>query len=315
LITHVVPVERVDEAMDLVMWRSNEAKQVARIQPRHKGEEEHWMESLFTLACQDHLPSGTTLAERLVSVRRYGFDAVELRGSGLLERLEETRVALAETGVPVSTICAGFGGSLVHPEPARRHQALGDCKRLLDLAEEWGAQGLIIAADYRTPPLPDLEPAIESATLLHDLLLGGLKELAEHLRGMHATLLLEPLNRYESRALRHMAPAVALCRETGSANIKVMYDTFHMAIEEADPVAALRDAGDRLGHVHLADSNRQVPGHGHTDFAPLLGTLNDMRYDRTAALECTVLGDPDVILPACVRMLREMATACRTSST
>jgi len=272
-------------------------------------EEGQKVESLFTLACQDHLPRGTTLAERLTSLRRYGFDAVELRGYGLLERLEETRAALEETGMPVATICAGFGGSLVHPEPALRRQALDDCKRLLDLAEEWGARGLIIAADYGTPPLPDLGPAIDSATLLHDLLLAGLKDLAEHIRGMRASLLIEPLNRYESRALRQIAPAVALCRETGSPNIQVMYDTFHMTIEESDPVAALRDAGDRLGHVHLADSNRQVPGHGHTDFTPLLGALTAMRYEGAAALECHVVGDPDVVLPMCVRMLREAVQA------
>jgi hypothetical protein len=32
------------------------------------------------LACQDHLPSCVTLIERLTALRRYGFDAVELRG-------------------------------------------------------------------------------------------------------------------------------------------------------------------------------------------------------------------------------------------
>lgn len=263
----------------------------------------------YIFACQDHLPSGATLGERLANLRRYGFDAVELRGYGLLDRLEETRAALAETGIPVSTICAGFGGSLVHPDPSLRRQALDDCKRLLDLAEEWQANGLIIAADYGTPPLPDLSPAIDAATLLHDLLLAGVRELAEHLRGMRTALLIEPLNRYESRALRRVAPAVELCRESGSPNVKVMYDTFHMAIEEADPEAALRGAGERLGHVHLADSNRQAPGQGHTDFAALLRALHDMDYDGAAALECHLNGDPDVVLPACLRLLRELARA------
>jgi sugar phosphate isomerase/epimerase len=207
----------------------------------------------------------------------------------------------------VATICAGFEGSLVHPEPALRRTALNGIKRLLDVAEDVGANGLIIAADYGTPPLPNLEPAIDMAVVLHDLLLAGLREIGEHLRGMHTALLLEPLNRYESRALRRMAPAVHLCEESGSPNVKVMYDLFHMSIEEADPIAALRDAGARLGHVHLADSNRQLPGYGHTDVGAFMQALDEMGYTGAAALECGVPGDPDTLLPACVRLLRRAA--------
>jgi len=117
--------------------------------------------------------------------------------------------------------------------------------------------------------------------------------------------LIEPLNRYESRALRHTADGVALCEESGSPNIKVMFDTFHMAIEEADPLGALRAARDRLGHIHLADSNRQVPGAGHIDFDALLCTLCELDYKGTAALECRVTGNPDVVLPHCVDFLRQ----------
>src|SRR5919204_6737841 len=107
-----------------------------------------------TLACQDRLPAGTTLVERLTNLRRYGFDAVELLGSGLLDRLAETRSALAQTGVPVAAICAGYEGSLLHPEPVQRRQALDGIKRLLDVAEDLGAGGVITAGAHRTPPLP-----------------------------------------------------------------------------------------------------------------------------------------------------------------
>ena len=258
----------------------------------------------ITFAAQDNLPAGATLEERLSNLRRYGFDAVELRGWGLLDSLPETRAALQETGVPVSTICAGFDGSLVHPDAAQRQCALDGIKRLLDVAEELGAGGLIVAPDYGTPPLPDLRPAVDPDQLLHDLLLAGLREIGAHLRGMRTSLLLEPLNRYESRALRQIAPGLKLCQESGSTSIKVMFDTFHMVIEEADPVGALRSAGEHLGHVHLADSNRQLPGFGHSDFGAFMRALTEMQYRGAAALECSVPGDPNVLLPQCAGFLR-----------
>jgi sugar phosphate isomerase/epimerase len=259
----------------------------------------------FVLACQERLAAGATLAERLANIKRYGFDAVEVMGTSLVQQPDETRAALRAAGLPVSTICAGFEGSLVHPEPTLRRKAIDDCKRLLDWAEDIDAVGLIIAADYGAPPLPDLRPAIEPARLLHDLLLAGLRELGQHLRGMKAALLVEPLNRYESRALRHTADGVALCEESGSPNIKVMFDIFHMTIEEKDPLGALSAAGGRLGHVHLADSNRQVPGAGHIDFGALVRVLCEMGYTGAAALECQVSGDPDTVLPRCVALLRQ----------
>ena len=106
-----------------------------------------------------------------------------------------------------------------------------------------------------------------------------------------------------------MAPAVQLCVESGSPNVKVMYDIFHMAIEEADPIAALRSTGERLGHVHLADSNRQLPGHGHTDFAALMRALGEMSFAGAASLECAIPGDPNVLLPRCVEFLRQARSA------
>ena len=41
-----------------------------------------------------------------------------------------------------------------------------------------------------------------------------------------------------------------------------------MSIEEADLAEAIRAGGKHIANVHLADSNRILPGYGHTDFGP-----------------------------------------------
>jgi sugar phosphate isomerase/epimerase len=65
-----------------------------------------------------------------------------------------------------------------------------------------------------------------------------------------------------------------------------------MNIEESEPAAALRQAGDRLGLYHVADSNRQGIGRGHTDFEAQMAALDDIGYEGPVILECTAPG-PD----------------------
>ena len=67
--------------------------------------------------------------------------------------------------------------------------------------------------------------------------------------------------------------------------VKLHLDTFHMNIEEKDPAEAIRKAGELLVNVHIADSNRQAVGYGHTDFRAIIRALKDIEYERALALE------------------------------
>ena len=50
--------------------------------------------------------------------------------------------------------------------------------------------------------------------------------------------------------------------DIGGENLKLLADTFHMNIEEADMGKAILTAGSRLAYVHFSDSNRLAPGMG-----------------------------------------------------
>lgn len=105
------------------------------------------------------------------------------------------------------------------------------------------------------------------------------------------TVLLEPLNRYESDYLNRLQEGMAVLAEIGAPNLKLLADTFHMNIEETDLAASIRAAGHAIGHVHLADSNRQAPGRGHLDFGPVLEALDEIGYNGFLAFE--VFPEPD----------------------
>jgi sugar phosphate isomerase/epimerase len=138
------------------------------------------------------------------------------------------------------------------------------------------------------------------------VLLDALEELGEHADREGTLVLLEPLNRYEDHMLNRLEEAVELSRASGRVSVKVMGDLFHMNIEEDDAAESIRRAEGHLAHVHLADSNRAHPGAGHNDFASTFAALRDIGFDGYLAMECSIRGDAEKVLPQVVRHLRSL---------
>lgn len=71
---------------------------------------------------------------------------------------------------------------------------------------------------------------------------------------------LEIVNRYEQYLLNTAAEGVDFVRELDSPKIKLLLDCFHMNIEEDSFSEAIKTAGELLGHFHIGECNRKVPG-------------------------------------------------------
>ncbi|MBC8158491.1 MAG: sugar phosphate isomerase/epimerase [Alphaproteobacteria bacterium] len=112
-----------------------------------------------------------------------------------------------------------------------------------------------------------------------------LRRVAERAGEMGIVMCLEPLNRYENNLINTGGQALEMIDEIGADNLFVHLDSFHMNIEEASPAAALRDCGDRLGYLHLAENFRGYLGSGTIDFASIFNALSDIDYDGPIALE------------------------------
>jgi sugar phosphate isomerase/epimerase len=95
-----------------------------------------------------------------------------------------------------------------------------------------------------------------------------------------------------------------LVKDLDCDNVGLMLDLFHMNIEDASIEEGLRLAGDRLWHVHIADSNRLYPGSGHLDFDSIFATLEDMGYQGYVSAELLPLPDPDIAAQKIIDFLR-----------
>jgi sugar phosphate isomerase/epimerase len=117
-----------------------------------------------------------------------------------------------------------------------------------------------------------------------------------------------------------MEEALAYIHDVGSPAVGVTLDLFHANIEEPDIPAAIRAAGPRLWHLHVADTNRRGLGQGHLDLGPIVAALREVGYSAAAVLEIAppeapLLPDaPDAQWDALLdRYVRESVAAWRTA--
>ncbi|MPY53257.1 sugar phosphate isomerase/epimerase family protein [Streptomyces acidicola] len=105
-----------------------------------------------------------------------------------------------------------------------------------------------------------------------------LRRLAQEAHGLGMTLGLEVCNRYETNVVNTARDALALADDIGEDNVLIHLDTYHMNIEEDDLVRPVREAGDRLGYVHIGENHRGYLGSGHLDFTAFFHALADIGY-------------------------------------
>jgi sugar phosphate isomerase/epimerase len=254
------------------------------------------------LAVQDRLLPGTALAEKFDVARRFGFDALELSDR---PAFDEIRSALRER-IPVTAVAGGYRGWLIDPDPEQRALAREDLAKLIDLAGDLGTGIVVVPIWGRTRNLPLIGTG-RSRAEDEAMYLEGLEPLAERAERAGARLLLESLNRYQNDVSVTIADAVRFRAALGSPAVFIAADTFHMNIEEADMAASLAAAGDALGYIQVADSQRHEPGSGHIDFAPLFDALAAIGYQGDIGIECAALsGEPEVVLPRAALLLRDL---------
>lgn len=261
------------------------------------------------LAIQHHLVPGDSLTEKFERAAAFGFDGIELTAWGLprpfAEEHEAVEAAKRASGLPVSSLCTMRDDDFVHPDPDERARRFDKLVALLRHADKVGAAGLIGLPIRQPLIMPDLAPFADSRTVTTELTTRILKNAMAATDGVAAKVFLEPLNRYETKYLNTVAHGAELCRAVGSPRVRIMADLYHMNIEEADLAASLSEAGDLVGHVHLADSNRWLPGLGHTDFVAPFRALRKAGFSGWFALECMVTGNALETIPSSVRYLRD----------
>lgn len=234
--------------------------------------------------------AGEPIEDGVRRIADFGYDGVELIGEPEIYSANSLRAVLQETGLECCGLCNIYTAErdLVSSNADIRRNAIAYIKKTVDFAAEVGGTSLSVTPTACMKIRPEVDLATEWSWAVD-----GLREAGEYAAEKGISLTIEAWNRYETYLVNRLEQSRRMADEVGLENVGCQGDLFHMNIEEDSISDAFRIAGDKLFHVHIADSNRAAPGKGHIDFAPIFDTLKDMGYDRY--LSCELLpaaGDP-----------------------
>jgi sugar phosphate isomerase/epimerase len=146
-----------------------------------------------------------------------------------------------------------------------------------------------LSATFDDPPVLEIDacpPEVEYPKtkiprhVLRENFARSAREICEYAADKNVPIAIEPVNRFEGYAgfLNSIVEARSLADEVGMG-LGVLLGFFHVNIEDGPVAQTILVAGDKLRHVHLADSNRQAPGTGHIDFVEVMRAFNTIGFD------------------------------------
>ena len=206
---------------------------------------------------------------------RFGYDGIEISGEPARYDTGHVKALLEENAVACwgSVTLMTVGRDLIHEDAYVRYGTVKYMKDCIDLIAGLGGKIFCIVPSTVGKVVPMAGPQQEWKWAVE-----GLREVAYYAGEKGVRPGIEPLNRFETNFINRHDQALLLAQEAGQ-NTGVVLDAFHINIEEADPVAAIKATGSYLVDFHVADNNRYPPGRGAINWSALIGALREIGYD------------------------------------
>ncbi|HWU56331.1 MAG TPA: TIM barrel protein [Rhizomicrobium sp.] len=126
--------------------------------------------------------------------------------------------------------------------------------------------------------------------------LAGLMRMAPLLEAANMTALVEPFNRVNhlNHLLNGSQPALPMVRSVNSPRVKLLWDFYHMQLEDGDLIEKFTAGADSIAHVQIGDvPGRHQPGTGEVNHANLIKAVRAAGYRGKIGLEFLPLDQDD----------------------
>ncbi|MES2070007.1 MAG: hydroxypyruvate isomerase [Pseudomonadota bacterium] len=216
--------------------------------------------------------------ERFEAAARAGFRGVEFlfpyafHADQIADKLNLYQLDLVLHNLPAGKWEAGERGIACHPDRIGEFQdGVGEA---LKYAQALGVKQLNCLVGIQQPNV--------SRELAQQTLVDNLQFAAGKLKAAGIRLLVEPINTYDIPGffLSNTRQAVELIKATGSDNLFVQYDIYHMQRMEGELANTIRANLPLIKHIQLADNpGRFEPGTGEINYRYLFQLLEELKYE------------------------------------
>lgn len=228
-------------------------------------------------------------AERFAAAKRDGFDYVEIWGWDSKD-LDELIRLCKENEIEIS--CMGGDGPISLCDPAHEQEYIAYIEKSLAVAQKVGCKRLAVHSNELLPGpqqyAADLFPQYSDAqkTMAMYRTLCKVVPMAEK---AGITLCLEALNvetDHLGNFLKYTKDAAEIVQMVGSPNVKILYDAYHMYLNEGKICETIKKYQPLIAQVHIADApGRGEPGTGCINYRAVLEYMQALGCDQMVAFE------------------------------
>ncbi|NBH78736.1 AP endonuclease [Clostridiaceae bacterium] len=238
-------------------------------------------------ACIEPMYSEIPFLDRFQAAKDDGFEFVEF-WSWTDKDLDAVKAAAEKAGVGIS----GFNGDAAYSliDPTHKEKYLDFLRKSVAAAQKIGAKSVTIHSNA----LGDAGIVVNHYTELSDTvklcsMYDMLLECAKIAEESGIAMNLEPLNITTDHVGNYLATtrmAAEMTRLIGSPMLKVLYDVYHMQLNEGSLCDNIKAYADQLGHIHVADApGRHEPGTGEINYTRVFQALEDCGYTGRVGFE------------------------------
>lgn len=172
------------------------------------------------------------------------------------------------------------GLGLTSADPDIRRRTSDYLIELAQLCHDLGGHIMVLGSPQQRnlPPGMSHDQGMAHAAMVIDPIIADLERL-------DVTLAVEPLGPQEGNFLLTADSGVELIRHLGSPFVRLHLDVKAMSSERLAIDENIRQHAPWMVHFHANDPNRQGPGMGDVDFAPIFQALLDVGYDGWVSVE------------------------------
>lgn len=227
-----------------------------------------------------------------------GFDCLEISCAGLKDMSDTAAMELKKFADDHGITLTGGYGPRPEENIASKDEAVADngirfWKDTFPVLEKLGITA-VGGGLYGYWPVDYSKPVDKAGDL--DRSIRNMKRVAAMAKEHGITTLgMEVLNRHEGYLLNTAKEAVAFVKAVDQPNVRIHLDTYHMLLEEDSFTEAIHTAGSYLGHFHVGENNRKLPGQGTIIPWKEIGqALKDVHYNGAIVTEPFVMDGGEV---------------------